>query len=84
MCAPVQPPSIWCDGGFARHEAFWARVAGVSDAHVVQFPPINRVQAMPHVGAQNADHLAEKCLKYTDIGEVVCTLGAAALGMACC
>ena len=35
-------------------------------------------------GAQNADHLAEKCWKCTDIGEVVCTLGAAAPGMACC
>ena len=27
-------------GGFALHEACWRRVAGVSDAHVVQFPPI--------------------------------------------
>ena len=35
-------------------------------------------------GAQNADHLAEKCWKCTDIGEVVCTLGAAVLGMAYC
>ena len=26
------------DGGFARHEAFLRRVAGVSDPHVVQFP----------------------------------------------
>ena len=27
------------NGGFALHEACWRRVAGVSDAHVVQFPP---------------------------------------------
>ena len=27
-------------GGFALHEAFWRRVAGVSDPRVVQFPPI--------------------------------------------
>ena len=26
--------------GFARHEALWPRVGGVSDPHVVQFPPI--------------------------------------------
>ena len=26
-------------GGFALHEAFWARVIGVSEPHVVQFPP---------------------------------------------
>ena len=26
-------------GGFALHEAFWRRVAGVSDPRVVQFPP---------------------------------------------
>jgi len=25
-------------GGFALHEAFWRRVAGVSDPRVVQFP----------------------------------------------
>ena len=29
-----------CDGGFALHEAFWRRVAGVSNPRVVQFPPI--------------------------------------------
>ena len=28
------------DGGFALHEAFLRRVAGVSDPRVVQFPPI--------------------------------------------
>ena len=28
-------------GGFALHEAFWRRVAGVSDPRVVQFPPID-------------------------------------------
>ena len=27
------------DGGFALHEAFWRRVADVSDPRVVQFPP---------------------------------------------
>ena len=27
-----------CDGGFALQEAFWRRVAGVSDPRVVQFP----------------------------------------------
>ena len=27
------------NGGFALHEACWRCVAGVSDAHVVQFPP---------------------------------------------
>ena len=26
-------------GGFALHEALWLRVAGVSEPHVVQFPP---------------------------------------------
>lgn len=26
--------------GFAPCETFWQRVAGVSDPHVVQFPPI--------------------------------------------
>ena len=32
-------------GGFALHEAVRRRVAGVSDPHVVQFPPpINGVQ----------------------------------------
>ena len=28
-----------CNGGFALHEAFLRRVAGVSNPHVVQFPP---------------------------------------------
>ena len=27
-------------GGFARHEALWLRVAGVSEPHVVQFPRV--------------------------------------------
>ena len=27
-------------GGFALHEAFWRRVAGVSNPRVVQFPPL--------------------------------------------
>ena len=30
-------------GGFALHEACWRRVVGVSDAHVVQFPPFGGV-----------------------------------------
>ena len=32
-------------GGFALHEAFWRRVAGVSDPRVVQFPPIGGGEA---------------------------------------
>ena len=32
-------------GGFALHEAFWRRVAGVSDVHVVQSPPIGGGEA---------------------------------------
>lgn len=51
---------------------------------MMQFPPINGVQAMTRVGRANADHLAEKRWKYTNIGEVVCTFSAAAAGMACC
>ena len=33
---PISKPVV---GGFALHEAFWARVIGVSEPHVVQFPP---------------------------------------------
>ena len=33
------------DGGFALHEAFLRRVAGVSDPRVVQFPPIGDGEA---------------------------------------
>ena len=32
-------------GGFALHEALWRRVVGVSDPHVVQFPPFGDGQA---------------------------------------
>ena len=32
-------------GGFALHEAFWRRVAGVSNPRVVQFPPIGGAAA---------------------------------------
>ena len=73
-------------GGFALHEAVRGRVIGVSDPHVVQFPP-NQPCATHDArgaGAQNADHLAEKCLKCTDIGEVVCTLGESVAVIACC
>ena len=34
-------PEVGGGGGFALHEAFWRRVAGVSDPRVVQFPPID-------------------------------------------
>ena len=32
-------------GGFALHEAIWGRVIGVSDPHVVQFPPFGGGEA---------------------------------------
>ena len=32
-------------GGFALHEALWRRIVGVSDPHVVQFPPFGDGQA---------------------------------------
>ena len=35
-------------GGFALHEAFRGRVAGVSDPHVVQIPPIGGGDAATH------------------------------------
>ena len=31
-------------GGFARHEAHWRRVDGVSGPHVVQFPHLGLLQ----------------------------------------
>ena len=34
-------------GGFALHEAFWRRVAGVSDPRVVQFPRLVAVGSRP-------------------------------------
>ena len=34
-----------CGGGFALHEAFLRRVAGVSNPRVVQFPPIGDGEA---------------------------------------
>ena len=33
-------------GGFALHEALWRRVAGVSEPHVVQFPPFGGSEAV--------------------------------------
>ena len=33
------------NGGFALHEALWGRVVGVSEPHVVQFPPIGGGEA---------------------------------------
>ena len=44
-------------GGFALHEAFWLRVVGVSDAHVVQIPRL--VGECEGCGAHSADHLGE-------------------------
>ena len=38
-------------GGFALHEAFWARVIGVSEPHVVQFPPFGGGEAAVRGGA---------------------------------
>ena len=32
-------PPCWLRWGFALHEALWRRVVGVSEPHVVQFPP---------------------------------------------
>ena len=46
-------------GGFALREAFWLRVVGVSDAHVVQIPRL--VGECEGCGAHSADHLGEKC-----------------------
>ena len=39
-----------CDGGFALHEAFLRRVAGVSNPRVVQFPPIGDGEAASRGG----------------------------------
>ena len=44
-------------GGFALHEAFWLRVVGVLDAHVVQIPRL--VGECEGCGAHSADHLGE-------------------------
>ena len=49
-CVPRALTASSVVGDFALHEAVRGRVIGVSDPHVVQFPPINRVQAMTHVG----------------------------------
>ena len=68
---PVQPSSIWRDGGFAALGAGCRRVAPL----MMHFLPINRAQAMTRVGAQNVEDLAEECWKCADIGEVACTLG---------
>ena len=37
-------------GGFALHEAFWGRVIGVSEPHVVQFPPSGGGEAVMRGG----------------------------------
>ena len=37
-------------GGFALHEAFQGCVAGVSEPHVVQFPPLGGGEAATHSG----------------------------------
>ena len=37
-------------GGFALHEAFRGCATGVSEPHVVQFPPIGRSEAATHSG----------------------------------
>ncbi len=42
---PVQRSSMWRGGGFARHDAVWGRVVGVSEPHVVQFPPFGGGEA---------------------------------------
>ena len=61
------------DGGFALHEAFWRRVAGVSYPLVVQFPPS---RGLPDGrGAQNADHLVQNTPNSPIFTEVVCVLG---------
>ena len=39
-----------CGGGFALHEAFQGCVAGVSEPHVVQFPPLGGGEAATHSG----------------------------------
>ena len=45
-------------GGFALHEACWQRVVGVSDARVVQFPPIggDEVAVLSIVAAKVQTH----------------------------
>lgn len=60
-CAPRALTASSVVGDFALHEAVRGRVIGVSDPHVVQFPP-NQPCASHDArgaGAQNADHLAE-------------------------
>ena len=39
-----------CGGGFALHEAFQGCVGGVSEPHVVQFPPLGGGEAATHSG----------------------------------
>ena len=52
-------------GGFALHEAFQGCVGGVSEPHVVQFPPLGGGEAATHSGV---------------VGEVVYVLGAVVSG----
>ena len=42
--APPDPSGPPATGGFALHEAPQRRVTGVSNPHVVQFPPASHVQ----------------------------------------
>ena len=68
--------------GFALHEAFLRRVAGVSEPHVVQFPRF--VSECEGCGCQSADRLGEKRGRLAGSGEVVCVLGATASVVVCC
>ena len=63
-------------GGFALHEAFWRRVAGVSDPRVVQFPPDwwRRGRGSRRCGRQSADPLGENSQITTVAAEWVCVL----------
>ena len=63
-------------GGFARHEAFLRRVAGVSGHRVVQFPPrvVARARDLRGCGRQSADPLGDKSPKATVLAEWDCAL----------
>lgn len=63
--------------GFALHEALWPRVVGVSDPHVVQFPPIAGAEAafggdvVPKLQTTSVENAGNGPLW----GEVDCVLG---------